>query len=289
VTLDQLRIFLAVSEREHVTRAAEALNLTQSAVSAAIAALEARHGVKLFDRIGRRIVLTDAGRGFVDEARAVLSRMALAERMLEDMAGLARGHLRIAASQTVANDWLPARLARYRAAYPGIELHIRIGNSEAAAAAVRTLDADLAVVEDRASDDHLEETLLTKDAMKLVVPADHGDAALDEPASADWVLRETGSGTRAVFDGWLAERGIDASALRNPLILPSNEAVRAAVEAGAGASILSEMVVSRSVASGLMRALRADLPNRHFRLLRHRERPLTGAEAAFAEIAKKGD
>ena len=285
MTLDQLRIFLAVAEREHVTRAAEALNLTQSAVSAAISALETRHGVKLFDRIGRRIVLTDAGRGFVGEAQAVLARIALAERMLEDMAGLARGLLRIAASQTVANDWLPARLARYRAAYPGIELRVRIGNSEAAAAAVRTLEADLAVIEDSAGDDHLEETLLTRDAMQLVVPADHGNAALDDPAGADWVLRETGSGTRAVFDAWLATRGLDPSALRNPLILPSNEAVRAAVEAGAGASILSQMVVSRSLASGLIRALPADLPHRYFRLLRHRERRLTGAERAFAEIA----
>ncbi|QQA42405.1 LysR substrate-binding domain-containing protein [Pelagovum pacificum] len=288
MTLEQLRIFLAVAEREHVTRAAESLNLTQSAVSAAISALEARHGVKLFDRIGRRIFLTDAGRGFIGEARAVLGRAALAARMLEDTAELARGHLRIAASQTVANDWLPARLARYRKSYPGIELHVRIGNSVSAATAVSRLEADLAVIEDHAGDETLEETLLTKDAMQLVVAADSDGAALADPLAADWVLRETGSGTRAVFDAWLAGRGVDADALRNPLILPSNEAVRAAVEAGAGASILSEMVVGRSIDAGLIRALPAELPHRHFRLLRHRERPFTRAEAAFAALASDG-
>src|SRR5262245_36484032 len=74
MTLEQLRIFEAVAQREHVTRAAEALNLTQSAVSAAIAALEERHAVALFSRVGRRIELTDAGRLFLDEARAVLAR-----------------------------------------------------------------------------------------------------------------------------------------------------------------------------------------------------------------------
>ena len=73
MTLDQLRIFVAVAEREHMTRAAEALNQTQSATSAAIAALEERHNLRLFDRIGRRIVLTDAGRDFLGEARAAES------------------------------------------------------------------------------------------------------------------------------------------------------------------------------------------------------------------------
>ncbi len=74
MTLEQLRVFVAVAERQHVTRAAEALNLAQSAASAAIAALEARHGTKLFHRVGRGIALTEAGSLFLVEARAVLAR-----------------------------------------------------------------------------------------------------------------------------------------------------------------------------------------------------------------------
>ena len=91
MTLEQLRIFIAVAQREHVTRAAVDLNLTQSAVSAAIAALEARHATQLFDRIGRRIALTQAGRLFLIEARAVLARAAQAETALAGRVEVAGG------------------------------------------------------------------------------------------------------------------------------------------------------------------------------------------------------
>ncbi len=91
MTLDQLRIFVAVAERQHVTRAAEALNLAQSAASAAIASLEARHGTKLFHRVGRHIELTATGQEFLPEARAVLARAAAAELMLAEWGGLRRG------------------------------------------------------------------------------------------------------------------------------------------------------------------------------------------------------
>jgi len=85
MTLEQLRLFVAVAEREHMTRAAEAVNLTQSAVSAAICNLESQYKVALFHRVGRGITLTQEGRVFLDEARAVLARVTTAERMLEDL------------------------------------------------------------------------------------------------------------------------------------------------------------------------------------------------------------
>jgi DNA-binding transcriptional LysR family regulator len=114
MTLEQLRIFIAVAEKQHVTRAAAELNLTQSATSAAIAALEARYGIKLFDRVGRGIVLTQTGRDFLNEAREVVARAEAAAQVLDDLAGLKRGSLTVAASQTVANYcqtvanyWLP--------------------------------------------------------------------------------------------------------------------------------------------------------------------------------------
>ena len=93
MTLEQLRIFIAVAEKQHVTQAAGELNLTQSATSAAIAALEARYDIKLFDRIGRGIVLTQTGRDFLIEARAVLARARAAAQVLSDLAGLKRGSL----------------------------------------------------------------------------------------------------------------------------------------------------------------------------------------------------
>jgi DNA-binding transcriptional LysR family regulator len=119
MTLEQLRVFVAVAERQHVTQAAKALNLAQSAVSAAIAALEAQHGAKLFHRVGRGIELTEAGTLFLVEARAVLARAEAAEMVLSELGGLKRGTLTVQASQTIASYWLPRHLVAFRRAYLG--------------------------------------------------------------------------------------------------------------------------------------------------------------------------
>ena len=147
MTLEQLRIFVAVAEREHMTRAAEALNVTQSAASAAIAALEARHEIPLFHRVGRGIELTEAGRMFVHEARAVLDRAASAERVLSEFGGLKRGTLRLVASQTIASYWLPVRLARFNRRYPQIAVELSIDNTDGAARRVLEGGAELGFVE----------------------------------------------------------------------------------------------------------------------------------------------
>jgi DNA-binding transcriptional LysR family regulator len=120
MTLEQLRVFVAVAERQHMTRAAESLHLTQSAVSAAVAALEARHSAKLFHRVGRGIELTEAGALFLSEARAVLARAEAAEWVLSELGGLQRGTLSLHASQTIASYWLPWHLVAFRRAHPGI-------------------------------------------------------------------------------------------------------------------------------------------------------------------------
>ena len=129
MTLEQLRLFVAVAECEHVTRAAEILHRTQSAVSSAIASLERGSGVALFHRVGRRIQLTEEGRVFLTEARAVLAQAAAAERALSDLAGLKRGMLSVMASQTIASYWLPQRLVAFRAKHPHVAVKALIGNT----------------------------------------------------------------------------------------------------------------------------------------------------------------
>jgi DNA-binding transcriptional LysR family regulator len=136
VTPDQLRVFVAVAERQHVTEASRALNLAQSAASSAIATLEARHGTKLFNRIGRNIELTEAGRAFLQEARAVLARAEAAELALVEFGNLKRGVLSVQASQTIAGYWLPRHLAAFRRAYPLIDIRLDIGNTAQVVAAI---------------------------------------------------------------------------------------------------------------------------------------------------------
>src|SRR5579863_552099 len=137
MTLEQLRVFVAVAERQHVTRAAEALNIAQSAVSASIAALEGRHGAKLFNRVGRGIELTEAGQLFLVEARAVLARAEAAELVLSELGGLKRGTLTVQASQTIAGYWLPRHLVAFRREHPGIDIRLAVGNSTQVASSVR--------------------------------------------------------------------------------------------------------------------------------------------------------
>jgi DNA-binding transcriptional LysR family regulator len=290
MTLEQLRIFIAVAEREHVTRAARDLNLTQSATSAAVAALEERHATKLFDRVGRRIELTEAGRLFLVEARAVLARAASAEAVLADLAGLKRGSLHIAASQTVSNYWLPPLMHRYQAHFPGIAMRLTIGNTEQVAAAVHEGLADLGFVEGEIDDPMLEITPAADDELVLVVGTSHAWAGRKSITPSDlrssrWVLREPGSGTRAMFEEALVALGIRPAELDVALELSSNEAVRTAVEAGAGATVMSSLVTSAAVAAGTLVQMPVALPKRRFLAIRHRERHLTRAAREFLALA----
>jgi DNA-binding transcriptional LysR family regulator len=289
VTLEQLRVFIAVAEAEHVTRAAHRLNLTQSATSAAVAALEERHGVKLFDRIGRRIALTAAGRAFLSEARAVLARAGAAEQALADLAGLKAGELLLAASQTIGAYWLPPRIVAFRALYPGVRITLTIGNTRRVAELASAGEIDLGFVEGEVADPALAIRQIGEDEL-VIVAAPHRRAWLEGAdarrlVEAPWVAREKGSGTRAAFAATLTAFGVEADARRDILELPSNEAIRAAVEAGAGLAVLSRLVVDASLKTGALIASQLAPPPRHFFALRHKQRYESLAARAFAEMA----
>jgi DNA-binding transcriptional LysR family regulator len=286
MTLEQLRIFIAVAERQHVTRAAGELNLTQSATSAAIAALEARYGVKLFDRVGRGIVLTQTGRDFLIEARGVVARAKAAEQVLNDLAGLKRGFLALAASQTVANYWLPSRIQTFKQTHPGIDLHVTIANTEQVAQAVHQGSVDLGFVEGQVDAPLLAIRKIDGDSLVIVVGINHpwvGQKSItpNRLTSSGWILREPGSGTRSMFEASLRKFGIKLSELRIALQLPSNEAVRAAVESGDCATAISDLVVAQSLAAKTLHRVKIELPRRAFFVLRHKERHASQAEQAL--------
>lgn len=292
MTLEQLRIFVAVAEREHATRAAQDLNLTQSAVSTAVANLEARYATKLFDRVGRRIVLTEAGRVFLNEARAVLARASAAETVLADLAGMKKGKLSLAASQTVAAYWLPPLIHRYRQRFPGVSVTLAIANTENVAGMIHNGAADIGVVEGEIDDPALKVATVAEDDMVLVVSGDHPWAgrksvSVRDLTAAAWVLREPGSGTRSVLEHVLETADLTTDDLNIAIELSSNEAVRTAVEAGAGATVLSRFVASSGLLSGALVEVDFPLPARKFFSLRHKERHVTNAAAAFIEIMQE--
>lgn len=286
MTLNQLRIFLLVAERGHMTDAAKELHISQSGASAAIAALEREFGVKLFDRIGRRIELSEAGLRFLPEARAVLERASAARLVMENISQTVSGAVSIAASQTIANYWLPERLAAFHNTFPLVKLDVVPGNTQQVEQAVLDGQASIGLVEGRTRSRALRRQSVDSDRLILVVPAEM-PADLTELRGPSgftrlrWIVREVGSGTREVLEDLVGQEGLGLDELKIFLVLPSNEAVRQAVEAGAGATIISERVVRRSLVEGRLRRVPVDIPPRDFALITHRDRQASVAQQAL--------
>ena len=289
MTLEQLRIFVKVAETLNMRQAAEKLHLTQPAVSAAIAALEERHNTRLFDRVGRGLELNEAGRAFLPEASAVLARAGQALQVLDDLAGLVRGELRIAASQTVATYWLPSRMARFASRYPGISLSLQVGNTAQAAAAVVAGEVDLGFVEGHVDDALLSNRKVGSDRLALCAAKGHPLTGRRlkraDLAAASWVLREPGSGTRGHLERCLASRfdlGLEALDVR--LHLPSNGAVLEAAAASDLIAAVSDLAAGPRIAAGLVVELDCRLAARDFHLLQSRSRKRGRAAEAFVSM-----
>jgi DNA-binding transcriptional LysR family regulator len=286
MTLDQLRVFIAVAERGHVTRAAEVLGISQSAASGAIAGLESRYGTKLFDRVGRGIELTETGRLFLREARAVLHRATMARAVLEDLAGHATGTVAIAASQTIATYWLPRRLAAFHLANPGVRLNVVIRNTREVESAVVEGEVNIGLVEGPTQHPAILRQPIDQDNLVLVVASDRPPLPMNAEGRLDlraitWVIREAGSGTRRGLEDLAFREGLSLDDLNIFLVLPSNEAVREAIEAGAGATIISRHVVASAIAAGGLTEITIELPQREYALVRHRDRHATLAQQAL--------
>ncbi len=291
MTFEQLTAFIAVAEREHLTRAAAALGLTPSAVSASIKTLEAFYNVQLFHRVGRGIELTRDGRIFLSEAKETIARVKSAEAALSELGGLRRGRLDIHASQTIANYWLPSRLLTFSSRYPGIEVQLTTGNTSTVSAAVLGGAAELGFIEGVIDQPALSAYAITVD--KLVIVAAAGEVgATEETASLAslsrrrWIMREAGSGTRDVLERALQQLSVEPQKLDVALVLPSNEAVLTAVRSGDCITGLSQSVVAPFVENGQLRVLEVELPTRQFTVLRHKERHLSAAAREFMAFCR---
>jgi len=295
MTLDQLRIFLAVAERTHVTRAAEALKMTQSAVSAALRSLEAQHHVRLFDRVGRGIALTESGRHFIPAAQAVLHQAETAELILDDLSSRPRGRLRIEASQTVATYFLPPLLVRLRQAHPDLSVLLGVGNTTSVARAVAEGAADLGFVEGEVAQDNLRARVVARDELVLVMRRNHPLAtramSAERYRALDWVMREKGSGTRAEVESHLRQMGLALDDLSVLMEIPSNEAVLSAVAGSDCVSMVSQRAVEALAEGGayqIRRVTWASRPERPFTVLSHPERHRTQAVEALLALIDAG-
>lgn len=289
MTFEQLRAFIAAAEELHVTKAADLLGLSQSAVSSALSNLEERYGVKLFNRVGRRIELTSTGKIFLQEAKGIMARAMGAEQQLAALSSLTAGSLAISASQTIGNYWLPRIIAQFKGLYPAIDVILRVGNTQSVAEDVESGEADLGLVEGPITSTVLDDFLFKGDSLKIVVSRDffqrHREDIRDgNLKTIPWIVRETGSGTRAELDRFLGLTGQALSDFKIALELPTNESVRLAVETGAGAAAISGLVVESGLRSGQLVELDFRFPQRYFHLLWHRDRFKSASATSFVDL-----
>lgn len=285
MTLEQLRIFVCVAERLNMTRAAEALHITQSGVSASIGALESAYGAALFDRVGRRIELSAAGRVFLGEAEKVLNQVRVAQRTLADLSDLRRGRVSVCASQTIGNYWLPRLFTDFREHHTHLGMDLSITHNAGVGRRVLDGDAELGFIEGAYSDAALTALEFEGDRMGVFVPPGHPWASRpptpDALLKGGWVLRKEGSEARSEFFRAVRAMGLTPDALDIRLEMPTDEAVRSAVMAGAGPGVLSDLVVRDAVQASALVRVSIDLPRRAFRVLHHSERKLSRAAETF--------
>ncbi|MBD1874402.1 LysR family transcriptional regulator [Nodosilinea sp. FACHB-131] len=300
--LEQLRVFLAVAEHLHFTRAADSLYITQPAVSASIQTLEEEYGVKLFHRIGRHIELTDAGEMLQIEAQKILDQVELTAQGLRELNDLQRGGLKVGSSLTVGNYWLPHKISHFKQQYPGISIHCTIANAEEIVSGTVSGLFDLGLVtgEVKASlSQNLSVSMIGQDVVAIVVGQSHAWFGRDRVSLAEitdtaWIMREPGSGSRYMFERSLQGWGVDPSTLEIALILTTSEMIKAVVEGGIGAAALPRSIVRSELKLGTLKAIEivndTDAPQHTYEmtqpviLLRHQKRFRTRISKAFEEV-----
>ena len=271
ITLRQLEIFAAIYQEGAITHAARRIGLSQAATSQALAELESQLQRRLFDRNGRRIVSNAAGRELLPAAIEVLDRV----RDIEAGAGRRPLNLKLAASLTVGNYMLPAPIARFTRGHPDARFHVAVGNTDFVVASVRQFESDAGWVEGLLRHAGLEAFPWREDRLVIVAAPGHPlagrratPAAL---AESRWVLREKGSGTRAVFEDAIEGQFHLANV---PVELGGIGAIKRAVMCGAGLGCISRSAVEPEIKAGQLRLVHApwlDL-RRQIAILVHRQK-----------------
>lgn len=286
ITLRQIEVFTEVLKSGSTTQASQLLALSQSAVSAALADLEHQLGVKLFDRIGKRLVLNEHGRLLYPRAMGLLEQAGDIEQLFTGD----NGAVRLAASSTIGNYLLPKMIADYRRDFPDLPLELSVGNSQDVINAVADFRADTGFIEGPCHRSDLISELWLKD--ELVVFAAPEATILREPvtlaslADAPWILRERGSGTREIVDYLLLSH---LTTFRLAIELGNSEAIKHAVRHNMGISCLSRRVIAEQLAAGTLVEVALPLPALWRTLYRisHRQKPLSRALSRFLAYCRE--
>ncbi|MBD3920398.1 LysR family transcriptional regulator [Paenibacillus sp. PR3] len=285
--VETMRVFVTTAEQRNFSRAAELLNLSQPGVSLHIRNLENEFGTKLMIRSPKLVKLTEAGEILYQRAKDILALYEAAKQDIYRLHDMVTGSLHIGASFTIGEYVLPRLLASFAEQYPQVEMDLTIGNTEAIIQSIRESELDLGLVEGEVHATDLIITPYMRDEMILVAAAGHPLASLkliktDALHHQVWVVRESGSGTRAFSDQFIEQAGLD---VKRSYVFNSSQGVKEAVSAGLGIAILSRLVVQRELEAGEI----IEIPiegvrfERNFSLIRTRDQVATMSVQMFME------
>jgi DNA-binding transcriptional LysR family regulator len=287
-SLRQLQVFLATARHENLSRAAESLALSQSAASGSLRELETQFGIRLFDRVGKRLRINELGLFLQPRAEALLEQAQELEEALAQ--GGTPGRLRVGATLTIGNYLAVGMIARFRESFPDAEVSLNVANTRTIAEQLVRFELDVGMIEGELSHPDLEISPWRDDELVVFAPPGHPYAQLKSVSDAHllntpWVVRESGSGTRQAFDR--AMSGILPD-LDISLELQHTEAIKRAVEAGLGLGCLSR--ISLVDAFRRRSLVPVNVPGRDFRrrlsLALHRQKYRSAGLAAWLELCR---
>lgn len=273
-SLRQLEVFLAVAHFENITRAAESLAMSQSAASSSLKELEQQFDIQLFDRVGKRLQLNEQGILFRPQVEAFLAQANELEQAFQKHTAV--GHLTVGATLTIGNYLAVEIMARYMAEQPGAKVELEVANTETIARKVANFELDVGLIEGELQHPDLEVIPWQEDDLVVFCAPGHpfaGKSSLkdEDLLAANWIVRESGSGTRQGFDR--AMHGLLPD-LNLQLELQHTEAIKRAVEAELGVGCLSNIALKDAFQRGSLVPLPAPQRDWHrqFYIILHRQK-----------------
>lgn len=254
----RLQVFHTVARLLSFTKAAEALHMTQPAVTFQIRQLEEYFNTRLFDRTHNRITLTNVGEFVYEYAEKIFKEYAELENAVRGMTGDMSGLLVIGASTMIAEYLLPILLGDFKTKYPDVHIRLKVSNSDEIVSMVENNIIDLGVVEAPVNNKNLSVTLCRMDQLVAIVPPSHPlakchEVTVQELVAFPYISREEGSGTRDVINEYFNKAGVSIDDLNIVMELGSPEAIKGAVAAGLGVSILSRVAIQKDLELKLLK------------------------------------
>lgn len=289
MTLRHMKIFVAVCENDGVTAAAKKLFIAQPSVSLAIRELEEYYGIRLFDRISRKLYITEQGKEFLKYASYIVSLFDELESKIKnwDQAGI----LRIGSSITIGNYLLPSLVKEFTKKHPQIKVQVTIDNSEEVEKKVIKNKVDFGLIEGISHSNQIKKIKFRKDKLVLICGKNHplskiNEVELDELIKYDFILREKGSGSRELFDSTMLIHDVKIEPMGESI---STRAIIQSVIAGLGLSVVPYLLVKEDMEKGNIHGIniKGMAFNRDYYIIHHKNKYLSDLASDFISTCKK--